>query len=480
MAYRDWLDSKYRGQYAAAMDVALDTALFWLRREDAASAACSMDDAPTSLEVHDRRYHKNGWKEGDACEYREQLKKGDSVDDLMAAEARKDARVGGVSKPTGFLSRKKHDEYQRLMAKKHPEMDADEVLEELAKIEDRKIQGDAFQWLMRGAIRLPEDLYKVEQARELATKAKRNPTEWDTPQSCINELMGKGHRISEKPITVEELKKNPLMSDYRDEGHGVETFQVDDSREGQQLMRKVIDTHWGKDANPWCLLARGEDEEMEDAFSSWWHGLSPDEKNDVIGENVFSDNVGWFDLRDGEQLRIEEKAKKYYGKEVNPDYNDLSQAWRYWNYYNALPKRVAFKDGKLLAFMATAGMDEHQAFNDAAYNDAAELSKLLPERYAEYEAWTGTEEGQEEGANFSEWLDHEYPDELQDILSNPPEEWWDREDKSHAGIPLGQMAVPGDKHGRWAEMELKGGKLERTGEWLKGRPGVRSQSIRTR
>ncbi len=44
----------------------------------------AMDAAP-SLEAHDKRFHPNGYKKGDACKFREELAKGDSAD-LAAAE----------------------------------------------------------------------------------------------------------------------------------------------------------------------------------------------------------------------------------------------------------------------------------------------------------------------------------------------------------------------------------------------------------
>ncbi|MBQ7188075.1 MAG: hypothetical protein IJR99_01525 [Kiritimatiellae bacterium] len=74
-------------------------------------------------------------------------------------------------KTYGGIPRKKVAEYTRLMEKKHPELDADLILTELSKIRDGKLMADAFAWVMKGAVRLPEDMYKVERARELAEKA---------------------------------------------------------------------------------------------------------------------------------------------------------------------------------------------------------------------------------------------------------------------------------------------------------------------
>ncbi|MBR5549792.1 MAG: hypothetical protein IKU71_08685, partial [Kiritimatiellae bacterium] len=96
--------------------------------------------------------------------------------------------------------------------------------------------------------------------------------------------------------------------------------------------------------------------------------------------------------------------------------------------------------------MATEGMDKDQAFDDAAYDGGSELARRLPDLYAEYEQWQESEEGQNEGANFYEWLDHEHYDELREFLDNPSEEWWDRQDESHIGHD-GLMEIAGAKGG---------------------------------
>ena len=302
------------------------------------------------------------------------------------------------------LSNKQVKKYKDQMAKKHPEMDADLVLTELGKIKDRKIQGDAFAWVMRGAVKLPEDLYKVEQARELAEKAKKDPLSYNTPQDCINQLMGEGHRVKEKPITVEELKKNPLMSDYRDEGHGVETFQVEDSREGQQLMRQVLNTHWGKDANPWCLL-QGD------------------------GEGNLSD-----------------------GSDGGND------SWEYWKKYSALPKRVAFKDGKLLAFMATDKVEE------PTYEDVYQRRQDLVKEYNHFKEAPESEIplpflSIRRHMSFYSWLNRYHQEAYDEV--EVEDQWWDRQDKPHRGIPIGEVEVPGDSlHRKVSSGELVKGEVQ--------------------
>jgi antitoxin component YwqK of YwqJK toxin-antitoxin module len=360
------------------------------------------------------------------------------------------------------------------------------VLTEIGKIEDKKIQEDAFKWVLKGAVKLPEDMYKVEQARELATKAKKDPFSWNTPQACINELLGLGHKVSLKPITIDELKKDPIFSDYRKLPEGVETFEVEDSREGQRRMREVIDTHWGEDANPWCLLARKtlepwersnnrEDYEMSE---EWWRSVTPQERKDIAGKIYKPDTSPDIieDFVNADSIVDAEGAEDYYYKNIANPVDDLEQAWENWNRYNALPKRVAFKDGKLLAFMATDSMDRDEAFDDASYSSGSRLAEMYPDQYEEYEKWSETEVGKEEGANFYEWLEHEYP-ELSDedaLRNNVPEQWWDRDDEPHKGIPLGTIAVKSgsDERQIQAEQSSTTGKIRYIGDAVSKKDGI--------
>ena len=70
---------------------------------------------------------------------------------------------------------------------------------------------------------------------------------------------------------------------------GITIYTLEDTQEGQQAVRWIIDTHWGEDANTWCLT-------------------------------------------------------------VSSEGNLLDSAWDYWNSYNKTPKCIALKNGKLLAF----------------------------------------------------------------------------------------------------------------------------------
>ena len=285
--------------------------------------------------------------------------------------------------PDGLFSigNRKREEFKNLIVRKRPDFkDPDRAVEEIGKFATPKEQKAALKWLIGGRLILPEDAPKVTEAIRYAEKAKKDPLQYDGPVELMNALAE--FKPKDKPIdpdTVPELYNRTEMGD------GVVVYNVDEDA-GQVPMRKIINTHWGEDANPWCLL-QGDG-----------HG------------NLSDGSDGGYNARE------------------------------YWDHYNALPKKVAFRNGKLLAFMATDEIEREQ------YGSPDNrLVTAYPEEYKAYNAWMETDEGQEESPSFYEYLEHEGIDIV------PPEQWWDRNDEDHPGIPLGNQAVPNDPLGRFAD-----------------------------
>ena len=347
------------------------------------------------------------------------------------------AEISGIRFKVGA---KRREEYARQLAKHRPDLDANAVLDEIDKFDDPKKEKVALHWVIRGAIRLPEDAYKVEDALSVAEKAKVDPFAYKSPLELIEAHKDiKPTRKAIDPATVPEL------SDPRDEGDGIVSYEVADTREGQAAMRRIIDTHWGEDANPWCLLARKKkwneawemmnDRDAYEAAESWWKGLSREERG------KFTTDV------DEEWITEAGGAEEYYFQNIVNNPASMSDAWEYWNNYSALPKRVAFKDGKLLAFMATEGMDFGYP-----YRGQDRLAEMFPEQAEEYERWKETEEAQENGEpGIDEWMDRNYP-ELLDKARNA-EEWWDRKDESHPDLDWARGRNDGIRFKRNAAFE---------------------------
>lgn len=275
------------------------------------------------------------------------------------------------------------------------------IVDEIGKFNTPKEQKAALHWFIRGTIRLPEDAPKVTEALQYAERAKgkanTDAMNYTSPMEMIEALHA--FKPKAKPINPDTV---PELSDKQEMGNGVTTYLVQDDRQGQQAMRQIINTHWGEDANPWCLL-QGDG-----------HGNLSDGSN------------GGYD------------------------------AWHYWKHYSALPKRVAFKDGKLLAFMAT-----DQEAEDWEY---ADLVEYWDERREHFNMTYDTEF--EDPPTMREY--YELNDEEMPVVA---EQWWDRQDSAHYGIPLGNMPVPNDSFGRWANYEIRDGKAKQIGGFIKGTRG---------
>jgi antitoxin component YwqK of YwqJK toxin-antitoxin module len=203
------------------------------------------------------------------------------------------------------LSKKKKEEYKKSLEKRRPDLVADglidSVLDEIAKFGEEnsengmgnpKLEKLAMFWIARGNVILPEDGYKIVEAERVASIKKVDPFTFNDPTSLINKYLGEVKEKRIDPDTVPEFKDKIEHSEY-----GVTIYTVDDTKEGQAAVRKAIDTHFGKDANPWCLAARIDD--------------------------------------------------------------TLDNAWYFWSQrYTAYPKQIAFKDGKLIAFSANSNLTE--------------------------------------------------------------------------------------------------------------------------
>ena len=218
------------------------------------------------------------------------------------------------------------------------------AINSIAEFPTPKERKAALYWFCKNTIRLPEDAPKVAEAIKTAEKAKVDPFQFERPGEILTKYAD--YRPKEKPINPDTV---PELSDKRELGNGIVTYLVQDDKAGQAAMRRIINTHFGKDANPWCLLQGN-------------------------GNGTLSDG-----------------------------------AWDYWQHYNALPKRVAFRNGKLIAFMAT----------DKRTHTKSAISALREDL-----GYEPTEEDIREAFGSGE-------------------EWWDRNDASHEGIPF-TRTVPGE------------------------------------
>ena len=221
------------------------------------------------------------------------------------------------------LSNKRKQEFEQKLRKARPELadtKIDEVLKNIEQFSETESNGDeklmkkleilALHWTLKGNVILPEDGSKVMQALKIADKNKLDPFSYSNP-----------NEITEAFAKVEEKTKPLNPDDYLGKGYsnkqelakGVVVYDVDDNDTGREISRAMIDTHFGKEANPWCLLARKNNSIAETA--EYWYAYYPGDKKIAFKNGkliaFYGDNQ-WWDRMDSpsKDIAIESKLEK--------------------------------------------------------------------------------------------------------------------------------------------------------------------------
>lgn len=262
-------------------------------------------------------------------------------------------------------------------------------------------------WIAEGKDRLIDRLPSLDDSQKSEMKRffARNPSlerklNWNKPDSITYDAFRELADQYPDPIDPDTVAE---FSDKRDEGDGIFSYGVADTREGQDAVRRTVDTHWGRDANPWCLVARRKPDDPTEKFNNWAIGkYDPDEIMEIGQDKLFPE----YERETGE-------------KAVSPDIMD--NAWKQWRHYSARPKRIAFKDGKLLAFGATDYRHENKVVGLAKL-----IMALHPSYKREFMRFHDSHNLPRRGmwTQFVKWARRSHPE----CKANMPEEWWNRKD----------------------------------------------------
>jgi hypothetical protein len=214
--------------------------------------------------------------------------------------------VDGLANPGVYsnvkFSKSHRAEYENTVAKNRPDLSGKEVTATIDKMFEyidgldvpnkRKYEQITTKWLATSNIKLPEDSYKIQQAVEIAELKKEDIFSYKNPNEIIEKYAG---TIKVKPISpagIKEFTRATGFSDPITTGYGITEYEVEETREAQQKVRDIVNTHWGPNSNPWCIT------------------------------------------------------------KIDKDGNLSEDAWRDWTSYGKLPKRIVFQNGKLLAMKA--------------------------------------------------------------------------------------------------------------------------------
>ena len=193
--------------------------------------------------------------------------------------------------------------------------DAQEITNTLVSWNDPKKEKTALHFILNGSLDLSKDLEKFNKAYILIDRQHLDFNKFQSLDDILNRSDASSERILAK--TSYNPDEEPCFFNKKDLGKDTVVYTVEDSKAGQKAARKAVDlAGYGPEFNGWCLLARKSkfSQRQLDEFAR----LSPSQL----------EKLGYYDE------------------------DDLAVAWSHWNNYSAYPKRVAFKDGKLVSFSA--------------------------------------------------------------------------------------------------------------------------------
>ena len=247
------------------------------------------------------------------------------------------------------FSRSHREAYEARLAKKRTDLDEKQIkgaVESIFKfVESQNIPNNkkakyekmAMHYMANGYLILPEDGYKVVEAERIAAIKKVDPFSYKNPNELIEKFVGEVKGARTNPDTVKEF------TNKTDVGSGVIVYDVADSKEGQLAVRKVIDTHFGKKANPWCLAAR--DNRIDQTYREFYNKQEADQFADEIKAQGYKVEI---------QFNQSEGFYEVYGDLMGEpgSATELDEAFAHWKQYNREGNgfKIAFKNGKLLCF----------------------------------------------------------------------------------------------------------------------------------
>jgi hypothetical protein len=251
------------------------------------------------------------------------------------------------------FSKSHRDQYERRLEKNRPDLSEEQRKNAVQSIFDfvdkndipnnkkAKLEKLALHYMANGYLILPEDGYKVIEAERVATIKKLDAFSYKNPNVLLEENVVKEKVKRTNPDDLDTFTNKTEYSD------GVVVYDVEDSKDGQLAVRKVIDTHFGKKANPWCLCARqapGAYIETDESYSL--QGAEQIAKtHQDLGRRT---NIETYINPDGT------KVWEIYVYEKGQTATELDNAFLQWKNYNqdgeGLGFKIAFHNGELIAF----------------------------------------------------------------------------------------------------------------------------------
>ena len=211
-----------------------------------------------------------------------------------------EARVDEVSKKYGANASR--ESFEEAAAKQK-----EEILNYLDRLNDSTMQLAWARWFCTGVVQMgAEDMPKVRQAVKIAKIHKVDPLQYDSPMAIIDQWP---ESIKEDPINPDEITTLHKVKELPD---GIVIYDVDESEESRKNMREIINTHFGKDCSPWCLLQGDGNGKLTKYSADYWYKTYTAYTKQVAFKNgklvAFSANSNeerlWWDRKDSSHRGI--------------------------------------------------------------------------------------------------------------------------------------------------------------------------------
>ena len=189
--------------------------------------------------------------------------------------------VGGLTAPGTYnnvkFSKSHRAEYENTISKHRPDLVKSGLVSEtidnmfvfidnlnIPNDKKRKYEQITTKWLATSNVKLIEDRYKITDAINLAERFKLDLFSYNNPNEIIEAYAGKVKKKFVNPSKVKEFTSSGVYKE-----RGITTYEVQDTKEGQQAVRDIIDSHWGKNSNPWCITQAKNGKLTEDSWQNW-------------------------------------------------------------------------------------------------------------------------------------------------------------------------------------------------------------------